>query len=306
MRKVWLSTTYYLDEKIDSLSPSAEVMFIRGIALAGNIESDGRLTPNQVRTLARSKPERGQKELIEAGLWRQNDDKSVQIVSWDEWQISAADVRKRRTKDNERQARHRTLSRRDTEVQIQGEEIQEDTTPPKGGVTAPADEPPQTPDGRPHLSVVADPDDTETEPDPEPEPAPAKTRRGTRLPENFMPRPETIERIRGTFPAITSRDLDLAHANFCDYWLAATGRGATKIEWDRAWSKWMREEFDKPRYRGAAAKSGPTAREVKRARAEALKDNPNPAELAKGGLAPAGPAVEGQQSIASIMKELTA
>lgn len=119
------------------------------------------------------------------------------------------------------------------------------------------------------------------------EPAPkAKATRGTRIPEDFMPREATIAAIRADFPAITSQDLELAHASFRDYWTAASGANASKRDWDAAWRVWMRKEFKRSR----PGASGPTARERKRATAEALKDNPNPAILAAGGIAQ-GPSV---------------
>lgn len=35
-------------------------------------------------------------------------------------------------------------------------------------------------------------------------------------------------------------------ANFCDYWQAASGRNARKLDWDAAWRVWCRNQADRP------------------------------------------------------------
>ena len=76
-------------------------------------------------------------------------------------------------------------------------------------------------------------------------------KRGHRLDENWQPC-ETSRELCGKL------GLDLEHevANFKDYWLAASGTHASKLDWDRAFNVWLRRaaSFSRPakRVRGVA------------------------------------------------------
>jgi len=69
---------------------------------------------------------------------------------------------------------------------------------------------------------------------------PSKSKRGTRLPANFMPSDEAVTKIRSEFPWMNGDQMTLEHRKFCDYWLAKAGANAVKLDWDRTWCNWMR------------------------------------------------------------------
>lgn len=77
----------------------------------------------------------------------------------------------------------------------------------------------------------------ETVPEPSLARAPAKSTRGTRLPANWMPSDPVIQTMKAECPQV---DLAAEHRKFCDYWKAATGRNASKADWDATWRNWIR------------------------------------------------------------------
>lgn len=91
-------------------------------------------------------------------------------------------------------------------------------------------------------------------------------KRGTRLPEGWMPDQAVIAQMREERPDV---DLQAEHRKFADHWKAATGRNATKRDWNAAWRNWIRNSRGNPR---AAPVSTTDARI---AAAQALKDRPD-------------------------------
>lgn len=79
-------------------------------------------------------------------------------------------------------------------------------------------------------------------PQAEPEP---KSKRGTRLPEAWMPKQETIDQIKSEFPHITDLQLAHEHRSFCDWAYGSSTRNAVKKDWEGTWRNWMRREFKK-------------------------------------------------------------
>lgn len=117
--------------------------------------------------------------------------------------------------------------------------------PPATPDTVPEDSQ-QAPNGVPRERVGTPP-----EPEPEPEPGPTGTepkpvaprggaKRGTRLPDDWQPDPtdrtvdDLVARLGG--PAAAAEELD----KFRDYWLAKSGKDATKLDWQRTWRNWLR------------------------------------------------------------------
>jgi hypothetical protein len=121
-------------------------------------------------------------------------------------------------------------------------------------------------------------------------PARRETRkRGTRLPDGWYPPREVSDQMLKDFPNL---DLRSHHGDFCDHWHAKPGRDAEKLDWVATWRKWMRKEGREQQTRlsrrgGLVAPTAGTAlsnADLKRARAEALKDCPNPDILAAAGI----------------------
>lgn len=67
-------------------------------------------------------------------------------------------------------------------------------------------------------------------------PAPAR-KRASRLPEGWMPRQDVIEQMRAECSHV---DLEAEHRKFQDHWAAASGKSATKLDWDATWRNWIR------------------------------------------------------------------
>ncbi len=72
----------------------------------------------------------------------------------------------------------------------------------------------------------------------EPEPAP-KNPQGTRLPDGWMPKQSTIDWAKAKHPHV---DLASTHEVFTNYWLAKSGKDATKVDWDATWRNWIIRE----------------------------------------------------------------
>jgi len=98
----------------------------------------------------------------------------------------------------------------------------------------------------------------------------AAPRRGARIPDQFF----ITEKMR-TWAADEVPGLDLTWytKQFVDHWRSAT-RNATKLDWVRAWQKWMRDEFVKPNHRRINGHS-PPQRSTAEVRAEHAWDLAN-------------------------------
>jgi hypothetical protein len=127
-----------------------------------------------------------------------------------------------------------------------------------------------------------------TRPDPCPEP-PANTgeltgtgltsagtrRRGTRLPDDWMPTRDLVEWARRECPSVDSRaETD----RFRDYWHARAGTGATKLDWPATWRNWMRKAAEQQPARGRHSRQAETDQLFDRAmeRAKAREEAGDP------------------------------
>jgi hypothetical protein len=102
-----LSATYADDDAILCLTPLAELLYVRGLALASKLHSDGYLTEAQVVHLAARKLGTEQKikklieELLAPGLWLRESGGYV-IRGWTKWNRSMEDLGRERAKDRDR------------------------------------------------------------------------------------------------------------------------------------------------------------------------------------------------------------
>lgn len=85
----------------------------------------------------------------------------------------------------------------------------------------------------------------------------ATTKRGSRIPDEFMPSASVVQAIKGEL-GVTDSFLTAEHRKFCDYWAAKSGAGATKVDWDATWRNWIRTAVE--RGGGGMAKSGQSAK----------------------------------------------
>ena len=67
-------------------------------------------------------------------------------------------------------------------------------------------------------------------------------RKGSRLPDGWMPSREDIAAVAADCPGF---DTQREHKNFTEYWLSKTGQGAVKLNWSMTWRTWMRRAYDR-------------------------------------------------------------
>jgi hypothetical protein len=111
MRAVWLSTTFYMDPAIESLTMAQEQLYIRALAYCGAAETGGYVSARGVLRLGVRGPVASAEALVKAGLWEHADGGGWQFRSWSVWQKNGDDLVQRRKADRERQARRREVSR---------------------------------------------------------------------------------------------------------------------------------------------------------------------------------------------------
>lgn len=115
----------------------------------------------------------------------------------------------------------------------------------------------QTVDGNVPKNVPGNVPETETETETE-KSRPRK--RGTRLPEGWLPNPEVRTQMAQEYPTV---DLRLAHEKFKDYWTDQPGQKGIKLDWNGTWRNWIRGEAErtpnggKPHTNGNTAPAGP-------------------------------------------------
>lgn len=125
MERVWLSSTYYLDPAVLSLSDGAEVLFTRTIAYCGAAETLGIVTETALKTLGVRALFRKKSELLRAGLIIELETGVYQLKGWDRWQKNGNALLKRRKSDRDRKIRQREREKlsRDTSRDVTGGEI---------------------------------------------------------------------------------------------------------------------------------------------------------------------------------------
>ncbi|MBV6758412.1 hypothetical protein [Rhodococcus opacus] len=106
-------------------------------------------------------------------------------------------------------------------------------TPWVKGSTSPAPTPAPTPSTSNEVLEESAPRERDAAPT-------EKPARGIRLPDDWMPPRELIEKMRAECPDV---DLESEHRKFSDYWAAQTGARATKAGqrgWEGTWRNWIR------------------------------------------------------------------
>lgn len=99
-----VSSTYYLDEKVAGLSPSAEVLFLRMCAISSQLRTDGVLNWYQLGTASVLNLSRDCTRLVLAGLIERLDDSrqpSYRITNYLKWNPSKAQLEEAREKKRE-------------------------------------------------------------------------------------------------------------------------------------------------------------------------------------------------------------
>lgn len=91
-------------------------------------------------------------------------------------------------------------------------------------------------------TYVSDHDAPPPTPTPPPPPTPAPSKRGTRLPDGWVPPPDVIKAMKQQFPHI---NLQNELEKFSDYWQAKPGKDAAKLDWVKTWRNWVRNAAER-------------------------------------------------------------
>lgn len=187
---------------------------------------------------------RYRQDLIRVGLWipsrsernvdgipsrSERDVDGIQFNNWAERQPSRDEVEEKRKDHAARQAayRARLKAARDASRDVTG-----DTTGDTPVTTARPD--PTRPDPVVPSELPKRGDDA--------------TRRARRLPADFAVSDDMRAWAKARVPGL---DVDLSTERFCNYWKAASGKSATKLDWPATWQNWLLSDFEKmPRPNG--------------------------------------------------------
>lgn len=149
---VKLAVQYYIDPKVRGLDDAAELMFVRGLARAGELGQEGFIPEADLGLLTRRRRWGSLvKALVDAGLWSPVSGGYV-VSRWAEWNSAADALAARRQADRERQRKRRQKQQQESR---DNEDVSRDVTAPEGEVeidtylqggsnsrTAPGDGPP--------------------------------------------------------------------------------------------------------------------------------------------------------------------
>ena len=73
---------------------------------------------------------------------------------------------------------------------------------------------------------------------------PRSAARGSRIPSNWTPTPKDY--AFASSEGLTREEINREADRFRDYWTAASGRTACKLDWEATWRNWLRSDFRKP------------------------------------------------------------
>lgn len=168
-------------------------------------------------------------ELVASGLWERADDGGYWFRDWADYQPLKVDVEAERAAAQERM--------RAVRAKKKGVRPNEQRTDDER-----ADEPPAN-DSRSSEEVRSTPSQSLSHPSPiPPTPKGVPAKRGTRLKDSFEVSEEMVLWARERAPLV---DGQLATERFKNHFMAAAGRGSTKVDWVRAWKNWLLSDQDK-------------------------------------------------------------
>lgn len=187
------------------------------------------------------------KALVDSGLWIPESDANV-FHSWGEYQPSKQDVSAERAASRERM-RDLRASRKQRKPRDSGEETEVfRRTSPNSSESV------RNPD-----PTRPDPVSKDTEGEASQAP-PAPKKRGSRIPEGWLPSNELIQAMRQECPNV---DQQMEHRKFVDYWTAQPGAKGSKLDWNATYRNWIRRANEKFSGAYTQALSGSERRLVK-------------------------------------------
>lgn len=222
---------YYVDGALLRAGEAAEVLFCRGLAYCGGVETGGRIDKAVLPMIV---PARGQQRadaLVREGLWLDQGDHYL-VRSWDKWQDEHDIAAEKRRKDRERQRDHRRKSR-----DVSRDMSRDSHSPNRDGHDVDVEGDVEREEEQPATQVVA---------------AGKQPNRATRVPESWPPDPQTADVLRAWaqehVPAVSIRS---ETDNWMDWHRA---KGDTARDWVASWRTWMRRaQKDAEKGRGQLA-----------------------------------------------------
>lgn len=123
------------------------------------------------------------------------------------------------------------------------------TTEPRRGHALPRDEGEGEGEVIPVVTSVGANSATDVAP-----PTRSAPKRGTRLPDDFIPSVKSRQAIIAECPEL---NIVREHSRFVDYWNSQSGQRGVRADWDATWRNWMRKAIDdlKARPRGRQAET---------------------------------------------------
>jgi hypothetical protein len=83
---------------------------------------------------------------------------------------------------------------------------------------------------------------------------PRSSARGSRIPSNWTPAPQDY--AFASSEGLTREEINREADKFRDYWTAASGRNACKLDWQATWRNWIRSDLRKRPGAGNASRNG--------------------------------------------------
>lgn len=190
-------------------------LWVRAGAWSAQQLTDG-FVPDEIAALLGTQQQAA--KLVSAELWRATSG-GFSFHEWDERQPKREEVERERGAARERMREIRARKKGTNQTKP----LVSDTS---------SDEHLSTP-----LNAFGNPDPTRPDPTTTPNGVDSARKRGTRLPDGWIPQEKTRQQIIAECPGV---DLRREHLKFVDFWQAKTGKDATKRDWDATWRNWMR------------------------------------------------------------------
>jgi hypothetical protein len=242
-----LSDGFYADPAFLGLSGDAVALWTRSVSWSTHHLTDG-FVPTSALAVLQVHDEQTPAELVARGIWKRTRG-GFRFVVWPR-QASSDYVEAKRDADRARQQRRRTStpppSRRDTRV-----------TPPRVAAESQVGHTPLIFSSK--RQEIQDKEHQQT-----PSSSVGARKRACRIPADFTVTEDMIGWARQHTPLVGRTDTD----QFVDYWTAASGTRASKMDWPAAWRTWMRKaqrdaerdaQAQPRRPRPAAAGGGPVS-----------------------------------------------
>lgn len=220
--------TYLLDRRINRLTDSEFRAFVTATIWAVANRTDGTITPEDLPLIPRF-AESASAALVDAGLWVTADAgwmiADFELTQTTSEQLAAAEQARAKARDKKRRQRANDPA---VPPPVPRDVPRDNTGQDRTGLVVNS---PVSPSVNGHLVAAA-----------------SKTKRGTRIPENFTVTPEMAAWAREHTPLVDGRTATDA---FRDYWKGKAGRDGLKLDWVATWRNWMRRDQEQAKNRTA-------------------------------------------------------